>query len=58
MTDDRNAIPGDLSPYGHKTLARCLHHHEPIGRYLDMLREDINAAVDRHNARDGYRRLP
>ena len=24
MTDDLNAIPGDLSPYGHKTMARCI----------------------------------
>lgn len=24
MNDDRHAIPGTLSPYGHKTLARCI----------------------------------
>lgn len=38
MTDDRHAIHGTLSPYGHTTLARCIHHHEPIGRYLDDAR--------------------
>lgn len=38
MTDDLHAIPGTLSPYGHKTLARCLHRHDPIGRYLDEIR--------------------
>lgn len=38
MTDDRHAIPGTLSPYGHKTLPRCLHRHDPIGRYLDEIR--------------------
>lgn len=43
MIDNRNAIDGALSPYGHKTLARCLPRTDRALRFEESLRATMAA---------------